>query len=148
MCERKLETEQNYNILTPTLMAISVSFPFSWAAQLGSWGPSLSGCWFSVPHLISTCPISKQLNRGPEGSLCWVLVFSTTSYLQLVWSPTDWISCALSFIIVQHPSSSCGRHKLHSFNPSTVKVIFCYSSTGRTRYLHRCISYFYSPAGS
>ena len=27
-------------------MAISVSFPFSWAAQLGVWGPSLSGCWF------------------------------------------------------------------------------------------------------
>ena len=31
-------------------MAISISFPFSWAAQLG---PSLSGCWFSLPHLIS-----------------------------------------------------------------------------------------------
>ena len=36
---------------------------------------------------------------------------------------TDWISCALSYIIVQHPPSSCGRHKLHSFNPYTVKVI-------------------------
>ena len=31
----------------------SVSFPFSWAAQPGAWGPSLSGCWFSLPHLIS-----------------------------------------------------------------------------------------------
>ena len=32
----------------------SVSFLFSWAAQLGAWGPSLSaGCWFSLPHLIS-----------------------------------------------------------------------------------------------
>ena len=29
VCERELETEQNCNILTPTLMAISVSFPFS-----------------------------------------------------------------------------------------------------------------------
>ena len=30
-----------------------VSFPFSWAAQPGAWGPSLSVCWFSLPHLIS-----------------------------------------------------------------------------------------------
>ena len=61
---------------------------------------------------------------------------------------TDWISCALSYIIVQPPASSFGRHKLHSFNPSTVKVILCYSSTGCTCYLHRCISNFDSPAGS
>ena len=85
----------------PTLMAISVSFPFAWAAQPGA----------------------KPL---------WVLVFSTTSYLQLVWSikrsigglrapstgcwlsvrhlvsnwsslQTDWIYCALSYIIVHRP---------------------------------------------
>ena len=31
----------------------SISFPFSWAAQPGAWGPNLSGCWFSLPHLIS-----------------------------------------------------------------------------------------------
>ena len=30
----------------------NVSFPF-WAAQTGAWGPSLSGCLFSLPHLIS-----------------------------------------------------------------------------------------------
>ena len=30
-----------------------VSFLFSWAAQPGGWGPSLSGCWFPPPHLIS-----------------------------------------------------------------------------------------------
>ena len=34
VCERELETEQNCNILTPTLMAISVvSFMFSRVAQ-------------------------------------------------------------------------------------------------------------------
>ena len=63
-------------------------------------------------------------------------------------SPTDWTSCAPSYIIVRRPPSSCGRHKSHSFNPSTVKVIFWYSSTGCTCYLHRCISYFDSPVGS
>ena len=184
----------------PTLMAISVSFPFSWAAQPGAWGSSLSGCWFSLLHLISNSsdPNSQSgawglpllgadflysifsptatdqsgawgfpllgggflycilfpsglipnssdvqtLNRGPEGSLCWVLAFSTASCLQLIW-----FSCALSYIIVQRPPFSCGRHKLHLFNPYTVKVILCYSSIGCTCYLHRCISYFDSPAG-
>ena len=30
-----------------------VSFPFSWTAQPGAWGPSLCGCWFSLQHLFS-----------------------------------------------------------------------------------------------
>ena len=80
MCERELETEQNCNILTPTLISHnSVSFPFSWAAQPGAWGPASmvlgphysifsptataqSGvlrapsarCWFSLPYLSPT----------------------------------------------------------------------------------------------
>ena len=31
----------------------SVSFPFSWAAQPGAWGPSLSGTWSPFQHLLS-----------------------------------------------------------------------------------------------
>ena len=86
-----------------------VSFPFSWAAQ-------------------------------PGAQPLWVLVFSTTSYLQLVWSPTaqsgawglpmlgagclyrilsptDWISCALSYIIVQRPPYSCEHHNFALIQP-------------------------------
>ena len=66
-----------------------VSFPFSWAAQLRAWGPSLSGCWFFLPHLISN-----------------------SSDLQ-----TDWISCALSYIIVQCLPSSCGHHNFALIQP-------------------------------
>ena len=88
----------------------SVSFPFSWAAQPGAWGPTLLGAGF----------------------------------LYRILSPTDWTSC----VIVWRPPSSCGHHKSHSFNPSMVKVIFWYSSTRCTCYLHRCISYFDRPAGS
>ena len=55
-CERELETEQNCNILTPTLMAISVvSFLFSRAAQPEAWGPTLLGAGFLyriLPQLI------------------------------------------------------------------------------------------------
>ena len=53
MCERELETEQNHNILTPTFMAISVSFPFSRAAQPEALGPSsLLGAGF-LYHILS-----------------------------------------------------------------------------------------------
>ena len=71
-------------------MAISVSFPFSWATQPGVWRPSLSGCWFSLPDLISNSADPQTHNMRPEGSLCWVLAFSTTSCLQLVWSSNSW----------------------------------------------------------
>ena len=79
-----------------------------------------TGCWFSLPHLISnSSDLQLQLTSGLH--------------------PGN--------IIVRHLPSSCGRHKSHSFNPSTVKVISRYSSTGYTCYLHRCISYFDSLAG-
>ena len=60
VCERELETEQNCNILTLTLLAITA--------------------------FLSRSP--ELLNRGPGGEPLWVLVFSTASYLKLVWSPT------------------------------------------------------------
>ena len=98
-----------------------VSFLFSWAAQ-------------------------------PGAQPLWVLVFSTTSYLKLVWSPnwsdlqTDWISCALSYIIVHAHLLLVGVTISHSFNLSMVKVILSWS-TGCTCHLHRCIFYFDSLAG-
>ena len=60
---------RNCNILTPTLMAINVSFPFSWAAQPGTWGPASQCAGFSLPHLIS-----NSLNF-----LCTELYNSSTS---------------------------------------------------------------------
>ena len=111
------------------------------------------------------------LNQVPGSPLCWVLAFSTASCHQRFRSPNCsigglsapsagcWLSLPhpvsnwLNFLCTQlynssTPPSSCERHQLHSFNPSTVKATLCYSSTGCTCYLHRCISYFDSPAGS
>ena len=49
----ELETEQNWNILTPTLMAVSVvSFLFSWCSTGGPEAHS-AGWWLSLLHLIS-----------------------------------------------------------------------------------------------
>ena len=57
VCERELETEQNYNILTPTLMAISVvSFSFSWCSTGGPGAQLSAGFLYhtlSLTHLIS-----------------------------------------------------------------------------------------------
>ena len=81
----ELETEQNCNRLTPLSYGHnSISLPFSWAAQPGAWGPSLSGIWSSFQHLLSNLSELQLLNRGPEGPLCWVLVLSTASCLQLI----------------------------------------------------------------
>ena len=60
VCERELETEQNCNILTPTLMAISVvSFSFSRAAQPEAREPSsLLNAGFLYRILSPNIPIS------------------------------------------------------------------------------------------
>ena len=92
MCERELETEQNCNILTPTLLAITA--------------------------FLSRSP--GQLNRGLRAQPLWDMFLNPASSLQLVWSPTDWISWALSYMvssIVQWPPSSCGRHNFALIQP-------------------------------
>ena len=53
MCERELETEQNCDILTSTLMAISVSFPFSWCCSTEGPGAHSAGCWLSLRNLVT-----------------------------------------------------------------------------------------------
>ena len=58
----------------------SVSFLFSWAAQPGGWGPSLSGTRSPFQNFLSNSSCSIG---GPEGPFCWVLVLSAASCLQL-----------------------------------------------------------------
>ena len=130
MCERDLDTEQNCNILTPTLMAITAFL--SRSSGIFNRGPGDPAYLGHVSHSSIFSP-NGLISNGLD--------------LQLIWSPADLTSWAPSYIIVRLPPSSCRRHKSHSFNPSTVKVIFWYSSTGCTCYLHRCISYFDSLAG-
>ena len=86
-CERELETEQKCNILTPTLLAITFFLSRS-PGQLnrGPGGPASLGHLPQSSIFSPTGLISKLLNRWREGSLCWVLAFSTASCLQLVWS--------------------------------------------------------------
>ena len=57
-CERELEIEHNWNILTPNL-------------------------WPSRGVFL----VLLMLNRSPGGPLCWVLAFFSASYQHLLWTP-------------------------------------------------------------
>ena len=99
VCERELETEQNCSILTPNLMGISLSFPFS-----------------------------RVLNRRPGGLLCWVPASSTASFHQWVWSPkqTDFLS-SLSYIIVPLPPQSLEWHVWSSSSGNNCHAVHSHS---------------------
>ena len=87
---------QNCNILTPTLVAISVVFLVLLGWSTGGLGAQLSAeCWLSLPHLLSN-----------------------SSGLQTNWLPV--------FTELYNSSTSTfflWASQLHPFNPSTVKVI-------------------------
>ena len=58
MCERELDTEQNCNILNPTLLAVAAFLSRSPGLLNPNWligdlrAPS-AGFWLSLPHLVS-----------------------------------------------------------------------------------------------
>ena len=104
-------------------MAISVSFPFFWAAQPGAWGSAYLGAGFLYRILSLTGLVSKLINRGPERSLCWVLAFSTASYSNWSGLQTNWLPVFTEVYNSSTPTFFLWASQLHSFNPSRVKVI-------------------------
>ena len=97
MCERELETEQNCNILTPTLLAITVFLSRSpGLLNQGPGAPASLGAGFlyrilSPTRLIPNCSIGGQ--RAPSAG-CWLSLphlVSNSSDPQLVWSP-NWLN--------------------------------------------------------
>ena len=131
-----------------------ICFPFSWAAQPGAWEHTLLCAGFLYRILSPTGLVSKLIwyLTATAQSGAWGPTLLGVGFLYSIFSPTDLVSkltdflSSPSYIIVQRPTS-CGRRKLHSFNPSMFRVIISWS-TGFTCYLQRCSSYFDSPAGS
>ena len=83
-CETELETEQNCNILTPTLIAISVvSFSFSRAAQPEARGLTLLGAGFLYRILPLTGLVSKLHSKLTDflSSPSYIIVQSPAQYL-------------------------------------------------------------------
>ena len=93
-CERELETEQNYNILTQTPMAISVvSFSFFRAAQPEDQRPTLLGAGFLYRILSPTgLQTLSEVPRAPSAG--WWLSLPHL-FLQFLWSPTRWLRTRL-----------------------------------------------------
>ena len=142
VCERELETEQNCNILTPTLMAITAFL--SRSPEMLNRGPSFSGSWSSFQNLLSNWSELQLLDQGfrephllGAGSLYRIL------------PPTDGTSCRRGYIIIWRPLFFLRASQFRTqFNLVTAKVISWYSSTGCNCYLHRCLSNFDSLPGS
>ena len=120
VCERELETEQNCNILTPTLLAITALLSRSpGLLNRGPGGPASLG---HVPQSSIFSPtglISKLSIGDPEApsSGCWLSLphlFTTRSGLQTYWLPV--------FTELYNSSTppSCGRHNCtHSTHPQS-----------------------------
>ena len=110
MCERELGNEQNSNVLTPTLMATTAFL--SRSPELLNRGPGGPASLGHVPHSSIFSPTATA-QSGTWG--CWL------SLPQLL---SNWLNFLCTELYnSSRPPSSCGRHKSHSFNPSTVKVI-------------------------
>ena len=98
----------------------------------------------SSGYSIISFPFSCAAQPGAWGpSLCWDMVLIPASFLQLIWT-----SCCRGYMIIWRPPTSCERHNSHSIQPIDSQGCPLISSTGCTCYLHRCISYFDSSAGS
>ena len=101
----------------------SVSFPFCWAAQPGSWGPSLSGTWSSSQHLLSNwveflspglynnltstyfqraSQFCTQFNPSTVKVAPDLLISSTGCTCYLCWCITYFDSLAWSEVNIQH----------------------------------------------
>ena len=101
----------------PPLMAISVSFPFSWAAQPGAWGPASLGAGFLYRILSLTGLVSKLLNREFRGPLLLGCCFSLSHLV------SNWLNFLCTVLYDSSTPTFLWASQLHSFNLSTVKVI-------------------------
>ena len=112
-----METEQNCNILTPTLMAISVvSFSFSRVAQPEARGPSfLLSAGFLYHNLSPTGLVSKLTDFLSSPS--YIIVQSPTQYLPItghqgislhVWLSSSGNNCHAVHRSLSFGASVCG----------------------------------------
>ena len=140
-CERELKTEQNCNILTPTLMAISVvSFSFSRAAQPEAQRSTLLGAGF-LYRILSPTGLVPKLHRGPKDPFgrVWLSLphlISNSSELQFA----DFLSSP-SYIIVQSPTQSLEWHVWSSSSGNNCHAVQRSLSSGTSVY--ECIIGFY-----
>ena len=116
-----------------------------------SWRPNRAAIYWPPPNLPAiiaflSCSLGllnggtggpASLGLGPRSSIfsptaaaqsgTWGPTLLGSGFLYRNLSSTGWTSCAPSYIIVRRTPSSCGRHKSHSFNPSTVNIFLLFT---------------------
>ena len=134
----ELETEQNCNILTPILMAITAFLSRSpGLLNQRPGGPASLG---DGPHFSIFSPTDLRLwtPTATAQSGAWGSPLQGAGSLYSILSPTNSNFLLTELYYCFTPTQ---------FNLLTFKVIPLIPSTGCTCYLHRCISYFNSSAG-
>ena len=110
---------QNHNDTITTsdtvLRKIYLSLHMNGLCVRGSWRTNRTATYWP-PLLWPSAFLSRSpglLNRGPEGPASLVLVFSTASYLQLIWSPKlVWSPNSLNFLCTELYNSSTPTQSL------------------------------------
>ena len=124
VCERELETKQNCNILTPTLMTISVvSFTFSRAAQLEARGPSFLLSAGFLYHILSPTGLVSKLTDFLS-SPSYIIVQLPTQYLPI--TGHRYVSLPLSLewhVWLSSSGNNC--HAVHRSLSSSASVYDC-----------------------
>ena len=114
-----------------------------WERWIGDWKNCniLTLSSFVFRTLISrSVGLLNQGSRGPI-ALCWVLVLSTASYLQLTDSNLTEPFCGPGLYNCLTPTCFLWASHLHPIQPVHSQGYTLISSTGCTCYLHRCISH-------
>ena len=103
--ERELETEQNCNILTPTLMAINVvSFSFSWCSTRGP-GAHSTGFLYYILLATSLDPNSSGAPKAPSAWCGFPYYISSITP-----SPTVWLFVLTELYKSSTPTQSPTRY--------------------------------------
>ena len=131
--ERELEIEHNCNILTPTLMAVSVvSFLFSWCSTGGPAAQLSAGWWLSLLHLISIFS-GPQLIRAPT---LFALVWLSLSLSSITPSPTVTGTLLTTVLTELYNSSTPTQSPTRSWNSH----VWSSSSENNCHTVHRSLS--------
>ena len=117
-----------YCILSPTGLQNSIG---------GPKGP-FGRVWFSLPHLVSDVS-DPQLIRGSKGPLR--RAFSTTSYQQLLWTPTVWLPVFTELYYSSTPTQSLEWHVWSSSSGNNCHAV--QRSLSSSASVYECIMRFY-----
>ena len=130
-CERELETEHNWNILTPKFWPSALYLSRSLWLLNRRPRAHYAGWWLSLLHLISIFS-GPQLIRAPS---TFGLVWLSLPHLVSNWLQLNWLLSWLSYIIVQRPLDRWNR----MFNRHQAKITVM-QFTGHSLPVHQSMS--------